>query len=105
MRDLRVGVDAVRGGVIVGRAVGVTDDVFDREHALVGSDVREHDAADHVPDRPNTVRGRVQVLIDDDAAALELHPGLLRFETLRVRHAPDREQHLVCVDRAALTAG
>ena len=67
--------------------------------------MREHDAADHVADRPHAVGRRAKVVVDHDATALQLDASLLRIQTLRVGHASDREQDLVRVDRAALTAG
>ena len=105
MRDLRVGVDAVGRGVVIGDTISVPGDVLHRAHPFVRRDVREHDAADHVTDRPHAVRGRMQVLVDDDASAVELDAGFFRVETLRVGHAPDREQHLVGIHSATLGAG
>ena len=105
MGDLGVGVNAVGRGVIVGDAVGVAGDVLDRAHTFVRRDVGEHDAADHVADRPHAIRRRVQVVIHHDAAALELHAGLLGLKPLGIGHAANRQQHLVGIHRAALAAG
>ena len=80
-------------------------DVLDCAHALVGRDVREHDAADDVADSPHAVGVGVEVLVDDEPPPLELHAGLLRAEALGVGRAADRQQHLVRVDGAALAAG
>jgi len=66
--------------------------------------VGEHDAADHVPDRPHALDGAPQVIVDDDAASLELDAGSLRAKALCVRRATDREQHLVGVDGPAALA-
>ena len=104
MRDLRVGVDAVRRGVIVRRSIAISRDVLNGAKALVGRDVGEHDAADHVADRPDALRARAEVLVDHDAAALELDTGLLGLQSLRVGHAADGEQHLVGVERATFAA-
>src|SRR5229473_475461 len=56
---------------------------FDLEAALLcvlfaQADVREHDAADHVPDGPHALSAGTQVIVDDHAAALELNAGRLR---------------------------
>src|SRR5207237_1659535 len=70
VRDLGFRVHAVGRRVIVGHAIGVAGDVLYRANAFVRRDVREHDAADHVADRPHVVGGRAQVRVDHDAPAL-----------------------------------
>ena len=76
--DLRLCVHAVGDSVIVGRALRVPGDVLDGAHALVRGDVCEHDATDHVADRPYALGRGAQVLVNDHAATLQLDAGLLR---------------------------
>ena len=66
--------------------------------------MRQHDAPDNVADRPHALRRGSQVPIDDDAAALQLHAGLLSAEALCIRRATDGQQDLVGIDRAAFAA-
>ena len=99
--DLRVGVNAVRGRVIVGRAFGMARDVLDGAYALIGGDVGEHDAADHIADGPYACRARVQLRIHNDTPTLQLDAGLLGTEPLGIRGTTDGEQDLVGIDRAA----
>jgi hypothetical protein len=82
--DLRLGVDAVRRGVVVRHAVASAGDVLHRADALVGGHMGEHDAADHVADRPHASGGRPQVVVDLDPLAVELDTGRVEAETVRV---------------------
>src|SRR5260370_9549002 len=91
-------------GVVVGCAV-VTGNVLDRAYTFIRGDVGEHDAADHVADRPHALSARAQVIVHDNAATLELDAGRLGAEAFGVSRAAHCEQHLVSADRTTLRAG
>src|SRR5690606_12999169 len=98
-RDLRVRVDHARDRVVVHVAVAGGDDL-DAGDALFLGLVRQHRAADHVPDRPDAGHVGAEVVVDDDVAPLALlHADLGQAEALGVRDAADGEQHAVALDR------
>ncbi len=100
VRDLGVGVDAVRRRVIVGHPIAVAGNVLHRAHAFVRRDVGEHDAPDHVTDGPDPVGVGVQVLVHDHAPAIHLHAGFVCVQALSEWHASDGQQDLVGVHGA-----
>src|SRR6185503_10316861 len=62
---------------------------------VVVAGVRERAFAVAVAERPYARRGRAQLLVDhDEAALIDLNAGSLQAEIVGIRHAPDSQQQM-----------
>jgi hypothetical protein len=76
----------------------------DRGQALVRSDVRQLQAADDVADRVQVRLGGAHPAVDLDEAALDLGPGRLDPDAVRVRRAARGDDHLLGAQLLGLLA-
>src|SRR5262249_21357788 len=97
--DFRLGVDDAGDRVVIYVAIA-GDNVLDAGHALVLGLVRQHRPTDGVADGVDARRAGLEVLVDADAAAVVgLDADRVETHIGGVRHAADREQNPVTLDR------
>src|ERR1700722_9941732 len=97
--DLRIGVNDVRNDVVVHMA-GLADEDLGNRYAFLLRLVRQHGSGNGVADRIDAGDVGAEVRIDDDPAAIVLfHADGFEAKTFGVRHAADRHEHDIGVDR------
>src|SRR5215216_3503493 len=98
-RHFRRGIDD-RGYDIVIHMPRLAGQKFGKGDALILALMRQHRAANDIADRINTLRTRLEALIDRDPALLVApDPRLVEAQAVRIRNTADRHQHRFHVDK------
>src|SRR5512132_2493754 len=92
-RDLRIGEDDARDGVVV-RLARLAVDVRGDDPALILADVGERPDAGHVADRPEAVAGG-EARVDRDPLRARLDPDRLEADAVDARPPAGRDEQPV----------
>src|SRR5262245_25366359 len=102
--DFGIRVDDVWYGIVIDVA-RLPDQNFRNRYTLVFRLVSQHWTRDHIADSPDARNvGRIVVINDHTRAFVQLHAKFFETEALGVRHAANRDQNDISLDRFSSAA-